>query len=83
VRPLDTSPAAHDFHIALYRRMTAAARIAIADRMSEDVRAIAAAGIRARHPEYDDATVLAAQRRVLVGDVLFRAAWPGAPLVPA
>lgn len=63
--------------------MTAAARIAIADRMSEDVRAIAAAGIRARHPEYDDATVLAAQRRVLVGDVLFRAAWPGAPLVPA
>jgi hypothetical protein len=39
------------------------------------------AGIRARHPDYDDATARWALFRLLIGDGLFVRAWPHAPLV--
>ena len=79
----DTSSAAHDLQIAVYRSMGPVARVALAMSMSEDARRVTAAGIRARHPEYDDATVLAAVRRIVLGDALCRATWPGAPTVAA
>lgn len=65
-----------------YRRMTPAARVAAAAEMSEDMRAVAAAGIRARHPGYSDAEVRHALFRLLLGDELFRRAWPHAPCLP-
>ena len=37
--------------------------------------------IRARHPSYDEPTARWALFRMLVGDALFRRAWPHAPLV--
>ena len=49
--------------------------------MSLDARATALAGIRARHPNYDDATARGALFRLLIGDEPFRRAWPAAPLV--
>lgn len=66
---------------AIYRRMDPAQRCAIAAQMSVDARAIALAGIRRRHPDYDDGQARLALFRVLLGDDLFRRAWPAAPLL--
>ncbi|MBA2541985.1 MAG: hypothetical protein H0V17_20250 [Deltaproteobacteria bacterium] len=67
--------------IALYRAMSPSRRCELAVQMSEDARQIALAGIRARHPEYDATTARFALFRILVGDDLFRRAWPDAPLI--
>jgi hypothetical protein len=83
VRPLDTDPAAHDAQVQAYRRMGPEARVRIAAEMSEDVRRIALEGIHARHPEYDDERARRALFRLLLGDDLVKAIWPGeAPVAP-
>jgi hypothetical protein len=79
--PRDTSLAAHEAQMECYRRMTPAARVGAAVEMSEDVRTIAAAGILARHPTYSGNEVRHALNRLLLGDDLFRRAWPHAPLL--
>ena len=53
----------------------------MAAQMSEDVRAIARAGIISHHPEYTATEVNFALLRLLYGDELFRNAWPRAPLL--
>jgi hypothetical protein len=50
VRAKDTSQAAHDLQVRLYRAMSPAGRSELALRMSDDVRQVAAEGIRKRHP---------------------------------
>jgi hypothetical protein len=50
-------------------------------RLSEMARQTAEAGIRQRHPEYDDRQVLLARARLLHGDDLVRRAWPARELV--
>src|SRR5512132_2513242 len=60
-----------------YRRMGAEARVRIGFSMSEDVRAIAAQGTRSRHPDYAETQVRSALFRLLYGDELTRAVWPG------
>ena len=57
VPPGDTSPDAREVQIALLRSAGPAGRLAMAADLSDAVRALAAAGIRSRHPEYDDAKV--------------------------
>jgi hypothetical protein len=80
-RSADTSPEADEVQLEIYRSMTPERRLAIAIEMSEDVIALAAAGIRARHPGYDEAQIAHALHRLRLGDRTFRAAWPDAPLV--
>jgi len=63
--------------------MTGDERVRLAVEMSEDAREIARCGIRARHPDYTPTDVENALRRQLLGDELFRRAWPTAPLLPA
>ena len=77
----DTLPAAHASQLRCYRAMSGPARVALAAQLSEDVRAIAMAGIRARHPRYSDREVLYALQRILLGDELFMRAMPLAPLL--
>lgn len=77
----DTHPAAAAAQVRALRRMTTAQRSRIAVQMCADARATTLAGIRARHPEYDDATARWALFRILVGDAWFVRAWPHAPLV--
>jgi hypothetical protein len=77
----DTSPAAAKVQAGIFRRMSAAERCALAVQMSTTARAVAAAGIRARHPGYDEAQVRFALLRLLLGDELFRRVYPHAPLV--
>jgi len=78
----DTTPDAAAVQTAIYRRMTGAQRSLLAAEMSEAARSIALAGIRRRHPEYDNDQARFALFRLLVGDDLFRRAWPNAPVLP-
>lgn len=50
-RPLDTAPAAWSRHEAIIERMDGPARLHVAVELSEAMREIRLAGIRARHPE--------------------------------
>ena len=77
----DTSPEARDAQLVALRRMGAARRMTTAAQMSDDVRAMALAGIKARHPHYDDATARWALFRLLLGDALFVKVWPTAPRI--
>lgn len=53
----DTAPEAARVQADVHRRMGSAERVRIACEMSDEVRAVARAGIRARHPELDDEAV--------------------------
>jgi hypothetical protein len=61
--------------------MTPARRLALAVEMSEEAAAVVTSGIEARHPDYNEAQVTWAYRRVRLGDALLRRVWPDAPLV--
>ena len=80
-RSQDTSLEAHRQQLAAYRRMGPEQRLLLALRMSDDGRSVAAAGIKSRHPAYGDDEVRDALRRLLLGDTLYRAAWPDRPLL--
>jgi hypothetical protein len=79
----DTSPEAAAVQLAVLRRLTDAQRGELGVQMSEDARAIALEAIRSRHPEYDHEAGKLALFRLLLGDELFRRAWPHAPLLPS
>lgn len=79
--PLDTTLAAHGAQIAAYRRMSPERRLLRAMQMCDDARSISRAGIRSRHPEYTTEEVALALFRLVLGDDLFCAAYPGRPLV--
>lgn len=81
MQPADTSREAHEVQLAIYRSMSPEQKLLLAIRMSEEVREVAADGIRARHPEYSAEEVRFALWRMLHGDELFRRAWPHAPLL--
>lgn len=77
----DTSPEADAVQLEAYRRMGGTGRVQVMFRLSVMAREAAAAGIRARHPEYDDAQVKRALARLRYGDDVARAAWPDLELV--
>jgi hypothetical protein len=81
MRPADTDPEAHEVQLEIYRRMGPSRRLEAGIRMSEEVRALTADGIRSRHPEYSEAEVRFALARMMLGDELFSRAWPDAPLL--
>ena len=54
----DTSDAAERVHTEVYRNMPPARRVAVAMEMSDRIRDIALAGIRARHPGLSEKEVL-------------------------
>jgi len=81
VRPLDTTADAERVQAEVYARMDGSRRVELAIEMSMAMRAIAADGIRSRHPQYSESDVRHALHRLLLGDELFRAAWPDAPLL--
>jgi len=79
--PLDTTPEAHAAQIEAYRRMGGKERTAVMFRLNELARATAVAGIRTRHPGYGEEQVRLALFRLIFGDELTRAVWPGRDLV--
>ena len=63
-------------------RMGEAGRATLAADLSESLRQNVEAGVRHRHPEYDDATARLAAIRLWIGDDLFRLAFPGVRVEP-
>ena len=67
----DTSIDARRRQLEAYRAMTPARRLHLAATMSEDVRTLARAGIRARHGgDMTDESVNAVLARIILGDEL-------------
>jgi hypothetical protein len=64
---LDTSMAALERQRETFRRMTPEQRLAMAAEMSDEIRAVAEAGIRGRHPDYSDDQVRAELVGILLG----------------
>ena len=81
MRPRDTTLESHEAQLQAYRRLGAAGRVRLAARLSSDTRELTRAGIRARHSDYSEEDVEHALRRILLGDDLFRRAWPSRPLL--
>jgi hypothetical protein len=79
--PLDTTDDANAAQLDAYRRLGGPGRVAVVFRLNALVREMAMAGIRSRHPEYDDAQVRMALRRLVLGDALVRSAFPDSELV--
>lgn len=77
----DTSLEAAAVQLDAYRRMGGLGRAQVMFRLGEMARRAAEAGIRQRHPEYDDRQVMLARARLLYGDELVRRAWPQGELV--
>lgn len=74
--PADTDGEAHDVQTEAYRRMGGIGRGAVAFRLTELARKNAAAGIRERHPGYDEERVRIAFFRLRFGDELAREVFP-------
>lgn len=77
----DTSPDAHEAQIQAYRRMGGAGRVAVMFRLSESARGWSIAGIRRRHPHYDDFQLRLALARMTLGDDVVRQVWPDCELL--
>ncbi len=80
-RAADTSQAAEAVQLEAYRRLGGMGRAQVMFRLSGLARRVAMAGIRERHPDYDERQVLLAWARLVHGDDLVRAAWPDEALV--
>ena len=80
--PADTSLDAIRVQHAVYRRMSPERRLQLAFEMTASARALAADGVRARHPEYTPRQVELAVIRLTLGEELFRKAYPGENVVP-
>ncbi|MHC4878507.1 MAG: hypothetical protein ACYTGL_18830 [Planctomycetota bacterium] len=78
----DTSGEASEVQAAVWRQMTPEQRDAIAAELSENVRLIAAEGVRRRHPDYNEDQVRLAVIRLQLGEELFAAAYPDCEVVP-
>jgi hypothetical protein len=76
VRSSDTSPAAHEVQTRVYRRMGPATRVALAASMTDEARAVALAGIRARAPGLTDAEARYQLHVAVLGEELAALAWP-------
>lgn len=77
--PKDTSPDAFARQFEALRSMGPGERLRLAAEMSDEVREIAEAGIRGRHPDYTDTEVADALEALLLGTELAVAARRGRP----
>jgi hypothetical protein len=67
MQPADTAPEAAARQREAFRAMTPERRVELAVEMSDQIRAIAESGIRARHPELSDREVRDAVADLLLG----------------
>jgi len=68
--PADTTAEARAFQLEILRSTNGSTRVAMALEMSDQARAISAAGIRHRHPDWTDGQVHEALLVLLLGDEL-------------
>jgi hypothetical protein len=77
----DTTVDAHRIQVEAYRRMGGEGRIGAMFRLIARARDTSLAGIRHRHPDYDEERQRLAYARLVLGDELVRKVWPGRDLV--
>jgi len=80
--PADTDPEAYEAQLEVWRRMAPEKKLAQVFQLSDVVRELVIAGIRDRHPEYDEEQVKHAAFRHFLGDALYREVWPDRDLLP-
>jgi len=80
--PPDTTPEAWAVQMEIYRRMTPQRRSELAAELSDNMRRVAAEGVRKRHPEYSEEEIRLAVIRLSIGEELFREAYPDCKVAP-
>lgn len=75
----DTTPEALAVQFQILRRMGPAGRAAMMFDLCDNLRTLVAAGVRHRHPQWDDRAVEREVIRLMIGDDLFRQAYGGEP----
>jgi hypothetical protein len=75
--PADTTPEAARVQLEIIRRLSPERRMEMALEMSNFLRDVVAAGVRSRHPDYNEKQVGLAVGRLMLGDELFRKVHPG------
>ena len=80
--PCDTTPGSLRAQVDALRRMGLSGRARITFELCEGLRRTVEAGIRHRHPEYDERTVRLAATRLAIGEELFRRVFPGLDVKP-
>ncbi len=75
--PADTTLEAFHVQIGIFRRMSPQRRLAMVFEMSNNLRRVAANGVRGRHPDYNEDQVRLAVNRLTLGEHLFREVYPG------
>jgi hypothetical protein len=75
----DTTPEALAVQFRILRRMGPAGRAAMMFDLCDNLRTLVAAGVRHRHPQWDDRAVEREVIRLMIGDDLFRKAYGGEP----
>jgi len=74
--PRDTTPEAFKAQFEIYRKMTGSQRVKLAIEASDALRETVKAGIRQRHPDYDEEKVKLAALKLAIGEELFKKAYP-------
>ncbi len=71
----DTTAEALAVQLRILHRIGPAGRLAMMFELSDNLRLLAAAGVRHRHPQWDDRAVEREVIRLMIGDELFRQAY--------
>ena len=80
--PRDTTLDAFRVQIEVLRRLGVEGRSRMTFQLCDQVRQLAAAGVRSRHPEYTDEQIRLAVIRLRLGDRLFSQVYPGIAVEP-
>jgi hypothetical protein len=78
----DTTPEALAVQFQVLRRIGPTGRLAMMFELSDNLRSLVEAGVRHRHPDWDDRTVEREVIRLMIGDDLFRQAYGREPVKP-
>lgn len=68
MRPVDTSEAAHELQLRLYREAGPERRAAIAAELSEILHDLSPAGVRMRHPGFSEEEITREVLRIFYGE---------------
>jgi len=80
--PDDTTPEAGKIYFSILQKIGPSKRAEMALELSDGLRMTLEAGVRQRHPEYDDNMVKLAAIRLSIGEELFSRAYPGVDIKP-
>ncbi len=80
--PYDTSLRSANVQDDVLRKMDIRQRAEMTFELSDNVRRLAEAGVRSRHPEYDDKMVGIAVTKLMIGDSLFKEVFGDIELEP-